>query len=113
MLFLYKLPKDFKSLLDQYQKEKILFIFYADWCHFCAENIPQVVRVLNQIEHKNPVIFIKVEESDNVWNETADDIIRINYVPTYRFYHQHKIIWEHEKPVKPNSLKKVFLKCYQ
>lgn len=97
-----------------YQKEnkKILAIFFGTWCEYCQANIPEIISHFNTTKslNSNDIYMINIKEDDDVWAEDNNKKWALNFVPTFRIYEKTKVIWEHEKPIKPKKLENVIKK---
>ncbi|WP_027119962.1 thioredoxin family protein [[Mycoplasma] testudinis] len=96
---------DFEKKLQTATKP-ILGIFFATWCPYCQENVPEVQAYLESSKLKGDAYLIQVENEMDVWAQDGEKKWALEVVPTYRIYDKNKLVWDQSGPVKPEKLVK-------
>ncbi|EGZ31271.1 thioredoxin family protein [Malacoplasma iowae] len=91
--------KSFSSFLNK-NKNKIIAIFYADWCPYCLRNVPQIISWISELKINN-VIYIKIDDvNQDVWIDSFNkNEWNLKVVPTVRIYDKNKLIKEHSNEI--------------
>lgn len=101
---------EFKKILEK-STAPVLGVFFGTWCPYCRVNIPEIITHFNTIEKNYNAYLIHVEENENVWSEDNNTEWALNVVPTFRIYDKNKVVWQHEKEIKPKKLENI-IKTY-
>jgi thiol-disulfide isomerase/thioredoxin len=99
--------------------EKILILYYADWCGYCKKFIPLWNEIKNNENLKN-INFIDVNMSDNnkiIINKNLETTlenkikeVEINGFPTIKLFYKGQIINYEDKREKDNII--TFINSY-
>ncbi|MDE5545278.1 MAG: thioredoxin [Malacoplasma sp.] len=101
--------KDLKNQLNKFEKN-FLVIFYADWCPYCINNVPEIFKTIKKLQIKN-FLFVNIsDDSLNVWKEDGNTEWAIELVPTIRIYEKNKIIYEHKNIISQKELIEIIKK---
>ncbi|MDE6894137.1 MAG: thioredoxin [Malacoplasma sp.] len=85
-------------------KENFLVIFYADWCPYCINNVPIILKTINTLKLKN-FLFVNISDDTlDVWKEDGNTEWAIELVPTIRIYQKTKKIYEHKNVIGQQEL---------
>lgn len=101
--------KELKNFLKE-SKNNFLVVFYADWCPYCTENIPQIIQTVNNEKIKNFLLINITDDSLDVWKEDGNTEWAIQLVPTTRVYKKNEIIYEHKNVITQKELVNVIKK---
>lgn len=88
------------GLFIEKNKNKIIAIFYADWCPYCLQNVPEVINWITELNINN-VIYIKIDDvNQDVWIDSFNkNPWNLKVVPTIRIYDKNKLIKEHSNVI--------------
>lgn len=91
-------------------KQKLLMIFYADWCPYCVKNLTLVKNYF--LKNKcDQVYFVDLTDpKEIVWLEDGESFFNMEVVPTYRIYHEQNIIDQHTNVIDELKLKELHKK---
>lgn len=98
--------ESFETILKNNDK-KIIVIFYADWCHYCLENIPEIIGWISNLKI-NDVIYVRIDNiNQDVWIDSYNkNSWNLNVVPTIRIYDKNKLIKEHSNVITKQVFEK-------